>query len=69
MSRKDINSNDDNISRNEYLHKLSTYMHYYELLDDRVKYMWEAKNIYNLDQHIFVEYMIFDTLDQKPHKS
>ena len=69
MYRKDINSNDDHISSNECMHKLSTYMHWYKYIDDRVKYMWEAKDIHHFAQHIFVEYTIFDSLYQKPHKS
>ena len=35
------NHNYDNINRDEYMNEISTYMHEYDQLEDKVKDMWE----------------------------
>ena len=61
--------NNDHVEIDDYMHRISTYMQYYEQMDSGTKYMWEAKRRDHLAQQLYMKDLIVKSIFQKPQQS
>ena len=61
--------NYDHVKRDEYMHRVSTYMQEYEQMYSGTKDMWEAKVRDHLSQQPYMKDLVVNSLFQKPQQS